>query len=96
MARDDQPIILRPALLAFAKAMELKLQANDHKSYQEAHVLDLFVGLYGEVCELREAITNGEPPARILDEAVDVANYAMMLFDEANKVPTGEKRVVTA
>lgn len=87
MERAAQPITLRPALLAFAKAMDRKLRANDHKSYQGMNVFDLWVGLYGEVCELREAIINGEPPARIRDEAVDVADFAMFIFDEANKAP---------
>lgn len=73
---------LRPEVQAFAEAMERRLQANDHKpGWKHDTVLSLQVRLDEEVAELDEAVHGTATKERILDEAADVANFAMMIAD---------------
>jgi hypothetical protein len=71
--------------------MEEKLRQNDYKGGWEgvefARLLDL---LLGEVLELDEAIESGEPE-RIVDEAIDVANFACMIHDNARVLAGGRR-----
>lgn len=89
LAKRDEP--LRPALAAFALAMEAKLKANDHKGgwagCDEHWLMDR---LYEEADELCDAINKGDPEA-VAPEAADVANFAMMIYDAAiRRVRRGE------
>jgi hypothetical protein len=77
---------LRPVVRLFAEAMERKLRANEHKGgWENADWNWLYSRMTDEMCELaraaRVAMTKpyGHPPA--LDEAADVANFAMMIAD---------------
>lgn len=81
---------LRPEVLRFARAMEKKLRANDHKKHWYWMGSQyLSVRLTQESRELRHAMKRGNAD-QILDEAADVANFAMMIADvariEAEKV----------
>src|SRR5690606_5240346 len=79
-------INVRPEVAAFARAMEHKLAANDHKEHwREMRVHQLLEMLRDEVDELVRAVADfhgGMGPHRnVLDEAADVANFAMMVAD---------------
>jgi len=65
----------------FSIRMEAKLRANDHKGgWRGMGHHDLLELLDREFEELTEAIEVGSA-AGIIDEAVDVANFAMMIAD---------------
>ena len=74
---------------AFAEAMERKLAANDHKGGWEDCSIDYLIKrLRQETSELlkvagdREARTlTNEEAEKVLNEAADVANFAMMIAD---------------
>jgi len=76
----DMPV--RPAVAAFAMAMELKLRRNDHKKHwRECSIEYLLKRLGDEVEELRMVIEANGSAGTVLGEAVDVANFAMMIAD---------------
>jgi NTP pyrophosphatase (non-canonical NTP hydrolase) len=63
-----------------AKLMEKKLKENDHKGGWDNESLDWLVGrLKEEVGELEYAIDIVQLGHSTIDEAVDVANFAMMI-----------------
>ena len=72
----------RPAVLTFANAMEHRLRANDNKSgwspdnCPEGYLEDKLEEEVGEYF----AIKNKERAGKDLDELVDIANFAMMLY----------------
>lgn len=65
----------------FAEKMETVLQANDHKSpWHECTVAYLITRTMEEVGELaHEILRDEEDKERIIKEAVDIANFAMMI-----------------
>ena len=83
--------MLAPGLdvLTFAQQMEIKLRVNDWKGGWESEPNMVLIGLMvQELGELAQVIRPG-PDALIVDETVNVANFAMMLFDNARwKPPT--------
>lgn len=80
-------ITLRPEVRWFAEQMELKLRANDHKpGWKDDAVVDLLTRLEEELAELREAIDESEPAQRVIEEAADVANFCLMISDNAQAV----------
>ena len=84
---NEEEIILRPEVRAFAEAMELKLRKNDFKGgWDDYDPIDLYPFLMKETEELYEHLDyqpdGGLGPAR---EAIDVGNYAMMIFDQSRK-----------
>lgn len=81
-----------PWVLAFARRMEAKLEANRHKGDREGWLSDrpraLFERLTEEVRELRLALRLDKPRwyergeiDEVTAEAADVANFAMMIAD---------------
>jgi NTP pyrophosphatase (non-canonical NTP hydrolase) len=69
----------------FAGQMAKKLRENDHKgSWSELDNNYLTHRLHQEFVELTEAITKGTPD-EIIAEATDVANFALMIADNANR-----------
>lgn len=70
----------------FSKAMIKKLEKNNHKGswrdIKEAYLLHLLIN---EVEELYEASYNGKSKEEVRDECVDVANFAMMIFDNCKE-----------
>ena len=69
------------ALLWFAREMGLKLQVNDWKEPWDCETdVSLLLQLRGELRELTAAIRADNHMA-VIEEAADVANYAMMLAD---------------
>jgi hypothetical protein len=73
---------LRPSLAMFAAEMENRLRANDHKAgWWDCPDEPLVAKLMEEVAELLAALAGKEPIKRIVSEAADVANIALMLGD---------------
>jgi NTP pyrophosphatase (non-canonical NTP hydrolase) len=81
-------VAMRPEVLAFAWLMERELRANDHKpGWKHDSQRQLLNRLHQEVRELHNEILQ---PAwsmpnyqRVPKEAADVANFAMMIADNA-------------
>lgn len=72
---------LRPVVLKFAEVMERQLRKNDWKGHWGCCTGSyLFNRLRGEVNELARA-----PAQDRLAEAADVANFAMMIADNASR-----------
>ena len=69
----------RPSVLVFAKRMEQKLKANDHKGgWMGEDPLWLMSRLREECDELEAAVLKGSGYG---SEAADIANFAMMIFE---------------
>ncbi len=73
----------RESVERFAREMERVLQANDHKGgWQDMTPLELLDSLTDEWVELSNAVDAGAMRATA-EEAIDVANFAMMLYEQA-------------
>lgn len=80
----------RPEVVWFASAMEQKLRANDHKRHwRDMSIQYLSMRLTQERKELYAAIASGDA-TKVLNEAADVANFAMMVADVVRR-SAGEK-----
>lgn len=76
----------RPEIETFAAAMERKLRAHDHKPHwSEAEIAYLLRRLSQELGELRRAIRDWSSVDDVVDEAADVANFAMMIADNYSR-----------
>lgn len=74
--------LIRPEIVTFALAMELKCRKKEHKGgWRGRMVSGLFHHFHTEVQEFDQALLMQYPLDKILDEAVDVANLAMMIVD---------------
>lgn len=77
----------RPEVRWFAGEMEKKLRENDHKGgWRDTCILHLNYRLDLEKVELNDAVRLGEVE-KIISEAADVANFAMMIADLAQDPP---------
>lgn len=73
---------LRPELKTFAEVMEIYLRLNDpNGGWKDESLEYLFNRLEDEVSEMRTALSNPDFPEGIQTECVDIANFAMMIFD---------------
>jgi hypothetical protein len=73
---------IRPSLIWFIEKMENKLKLNDHKGGWKNCDNGYLLGLLNqEIVELEEAL---QKDYNIIDEAIDVANFAMMIADNNN------------
>jgi NTP pyrophosphatase (non-canonical NTP hydrolase) len=94
--------MLRPELAWFAEEMEKQLKANDHKGgWQDCDICWLFRRMIEEAEELKREISNSKKyrtfpvyKERIVKEAADVANYAMMIADIAKTAFDGREKEV--
>jgi len=80
---------IRTEVLIFAEAMEKKLRKNDHKGGWDSESYDYLIArLFEEARELQRttcrANIRGSYRA-VLGEALDVANFAMMIYDNARR-----------
>lgn len=75
-------MVVRKEVMDFSELMEIKLRKNDHKTDWKANPNPewFFTRLLEEVDELRQAMKY-ERSGDIMEEAADVANFAMMIFD---------------
>ena len=88
---DINKVAIRPELMAFAVAMEMRLRANDHKvGWATMTLCECSYRLLENTHELWEtiaAIRRVDPPlmlartTRIRRQAADVANFAMFIYD---------------
>lgn len=80
---------LRPSVEKFAQAMEEKLRKHDAdrgpSGWSGDGVERLFDRLSDESNELFDAIYVDDSADEVMSEATDVGNFAMMIFDEAEK-----------
>ena len=73
---------LRKEVRLFAEAMELRLQANDHKpGWKDDTAEALLDRVDDELLELHMAVAANPGKTAILLEAADVANFLMMVVD---------------
>lgn len=84
---------LRPAVQGFAKEMEKRLRANDHKGgwdkCDDGYLVWMLRSNFEELSEL--IFQESKDVQRITKEAVDIANFAMMIADNAKvKIQTSE------
>lgn len=76
----------RHAIEEFTFEMEERLSRNEHKGgWSDATNGYLLDRLQEEVAELQRALINGKSK-KICSEAADVANFAMMLFDNNKEI----------
>jgi len=76
---------MRSELIEFAEAMEAKLEKNDYKSSWENESTEYLIDrLEEEITELLWARHFGGRGG-IANEAVDVANFAMMIYNKAKQ-----------
>jgi NTP pyrophosphatase (non-canonical NTP hydrolase) len=69
-----------PPLAWFANEMERQLEENDYKrGWKHCTPQQLLKRLKQETQELKKAIEKGQP--FVIEEAADVANFAMMIAD---------------
>ncbi|UOF80423.1 triphosphate pyrophosphohydrolase mazG-like domain protein [Caudoviricetes sp.] len=77
---------LRPVVSWFAEEMEKRLTKNDHKPGWDSDSFEaLFKRLNDEALELEMAYYGGSPDDEFIQEAADIANFAMMIADNASK-----------
>lgn len=83
--RSEATVEIRPVMRWFAEQMELALRANDHKGgWQDDDPLKLAERIVGEYAELEIALggpLRREGWLRVIAEAADIANMAMMVAD---------------
>lgn len=80
---------VRREVLVFARAMEEKLKANEHKGgWKNEHPFDMLERVVDEIDELDVALqaldsdrSSAEKVAKVLSEAADVANFCMFVAD---------------
>ena len=92
-----QRITLRPEVQWFAQQMEAKLRENDHKGgWGNESLLWLYTRMIEEAeevkAEIKAAFDREIDYNKIIREAADVANFAMMIADNARRInaPEGE------
>lgn len=91
-------ITVRPEIARFAELMEVKMAQNDHKPpWRGESIRRLLDQLFDEFLELQHAVDEFEVFTReaepVIEEAVDVANFAMMIADvvtQRNRERAGE------
>lgn len=75
---------VRPVVQWFAEQMEERLAANDHKPGWRGDDMDALLSrLADEKVELAQAVEADAPAREIAKEAADVANFALMIADNA-------------
>jgi len=71
----------RQEIVVFSEDMERKLKENDYKDcWSTKNIYWHIARMMGEISELQDAISSGTRQD-IIDEAADVANYAMFIAD---------------
>jgi hypothetical protein len=71
-----------PELMEFVAEMQDKLLRNRHKGdWTNLNLDDVFFKMVDEVVEARRAVREGEGIPSQTSEAIDVANYAFIMWD---------------
>lgn len=75
---------LRKSVQWFARQMEAKLREKDYRNgWRSCHQSWLCKRITDERNELKRRLADGSSPEEIIKEAADVANFAMMIADNA-------------
>lgn len=87
MTREEE---IREPVRWFAEKMEAKLRKNDHKGgWLDCDPLWLRMRMEEEMSELHREMVRLQigrsTPERVVNEAADVANFAMMIADQARE-----------
>ena len=90
---------MREEVVEFAQAMEVELSKNDWKGgWKDCQVDYLFNRLLLEIAELHEAIYSSEweltEKEGVQKECIDVANFVMMIWGNANETQGARSEVV--
>lgn len=86
LKQDKGEMEMRKQLREFAEKMEVNLKENDYKGGWEKCDYDyLLRRIKEELSELEEALVNNRTAENIETEAADVANFAMMIADNAKR-----------
>lgn len=85
VAAPVQAVVLRPSVQRFSEMMELRLRENEHKTpWPEVHYRNLADDLTKNLRKLRTECQKPFPDrVEIARRAANVANFAMMLDDNA-------------
>lgn len=90
--RADDYVSRREALVKFVDQMEIKLRRNEHKTnWRDQPIEALFRLLMLEIEEFRVA-DEFFSVAEARNELVDVANFALILFDRLGMIDQGRNR----
>jgi len=88
MIGSGEPITVRGSVQWFSWHMESKLRLKDDRpGWHQMGKLDLYAWLQDEMTELLHALVEDDPE-HIIEEAVDVANIAHMLAENAERSRT--------
>ena len=87
-AEREKVLECRQEVQDFAVLMEQKLRKNDHKNHWSKESFTyLFSRLDEEMTELNQAVASAKTDyTRITDEAIDVANFLMMIVDNLKEL----------
>jgi hypothetical protein len=86
------PESVRPEVEAFSLEMEHVLCLNDRKGgWQDSALSYLLLRMREQLCVLSRAISSESPALVVRREAADVANFAMMLWDNV-RTQQGNRR----
>lgn len=81
----EEPIVIRPAVMKFAEAMERTLRENDNKkgwrgmTFEE--IFDRVSDEYTEAKYEMAWVHKDEHYFRVAEELIDTANFCMMFWD---------------
>lgn len=83
---------VRPSVQAFAERMEATLSKHDaekggQSNWRKDSVASLIERLEDEAWEVKNALETGGSNTDIANEAVDVANFALMISDVCDPLP---------
>ena len=78
---------LRPEVVAFARLMEDRLRANEHKGGWKGCNTNWLMGRLREEAKELQAIFDQGMGGDVGHEAADVANFAMMVADKHGAIP---------
>jgi NTP pyrophosphatase (non-canonical NTP hydrolase) len=86
LERLEEALCAREEVQWFATRMEQELRENDHKGgWQNDNWRDLLARLHEEMHELWHVCNYGANADIIAEEAADIANFAMMIADNARR-----------
>lgn len=84
-------LVVRESVKRFAVLMETKLRKNDYKSHWSKESFTYLFGRLDEEMKELQAVSSVKTDyKRITDEAIDVANFLMMIVDNMEKLREGK------
>ena len=90
--QEEPAIDIRPAVRAFAEAMELKLRKNDHKTGWRQLPIEALLRLFKLEVQEFEVADEFFTIVEARRESVDMANFAMMIWDRLSLLDQDKNR----